>query len=227
MHAFVTVGSTRFDRLVQQALSDDVIDTLRAKGYSKIVVQCGNSYFDTNLYEQNGERWVRKDDEDIEVWRFKPSLQEEYAQADLVISHAGKSGPHLPLIPSHRPCTCIRFWHNTRCPPHEKTPHCHPKRFSHGQPSGRTRRRSCPPQPSQGFHSVVSNPTRFSALSSIDPIFAENFHEQSNTWIPRHYLPSLFSPVVVSEKCWTTRWVTHKVLDTRICMGLDHLSIWF
>lgn len=101
MHAFVTVGSTRFDRLVERALSDSVIDTLRAKGYSKIVVQCGNSNFDTGLYEQSGERWVRKDDEDIEVWRFKPSLQEEYEQADLVISHAGTLVPEQGLSSCH------------------------------------------------------------------------------------------------------------------------------
>ncbi len=105
MHAFVTVGSTRFDGLVERALSDSVIDTLRAKGYSKIVVQCGNSHFDTGLYENLGERWVRKDDEDIEVWRFKPSLQEEYAQADLVISHAGKS----PSAPNTITCHSLLF----------------------------------------------------------------------------------------------------------------------
>lgn len=91
MYAFVTVGSTRFDGLVQRALSDAVLDVLRAKGYSKIVVQCGNSEFDTKSYEWTGETWVRRGEEHIEVWRFKPSLQEEYEQADLVISHAGES----------------------------------------------------------------------------------------------------------------------------------------
>lgn len=90
MHVFVTVGSTRFDQLVQQALSDAVLDVLRAKGYSKIVVQCGDSDFDRNAFKQAGDTWVRRDDGEVEVWRFKPSLQEEYKQADLVISHGGQ-----------------------------------------------------------------------------------------------------------------------------------------
>jgi len=106
MHAFVTVGSTRFDHLVQRALSDSVIDVLRSKGYSKIVVQCGNSQFDTGLYEQSGERWVRKGDEDVEVWRFKPSLQEDYEQADLVISHAG-SGTIIDVLRMRKPLIVI------------------------------------------------------------------------------------------------------------------------
>ena len=98
MYAFITVGSTRFDKLVQQALSDAVIDVLRAKGYSKIVVQCGNSEFDTKHFVSKGETWVLRDDEDIQVWKFKPSLQKEYEQADLVISHAGAPFPHSCFI---------------------------------------------------------------------------------------------------------------------------------
>lgn len=101
MRVFVTVGSTRFDDLVQRTLSDAVVDILRGKGYSTIVVQCGNSEFDTGRYTQQGESWMRDLDGGgtIEVWRFKPSLQEEYEQADLVISHAGTSLPVLIEFP--------------------------------------------------------------------------------------------------------------------------------
>jgi beta-1,4-N-acetylglucosaminyltransferase len=35
---------------------------------------------------------IEKDGISIEIWKFKPSLQEEYERADLVISHAGM--PH-------------------------------------------------------------------------------------------------------------------------------------
>jgi len=106
MFAFVTVGSTRFDGLVQRALSDTVIDVLRSKGYSKIIVQCGNSDFDTESYEREGETWLRRGDEDIVVWRFKASLQEEYQQADLVISHAG-SGTILDVLRMRKPLIVI------------------------------------------------------------------------------------------------------------------------
>lgn len=92
MLAFVTVGSTRFDGLVQRALSDAVVDELCAKGYNHLVVQCGNSDFDAGLYTHDGETWTRQraDGGIVEVWRFKPTLQEEYERADLVISHAGE-----------------------------------------------------------------------------------------------------------------------------------------
>lgn len=95
MRAFVTVGSTRFDALVQRTLSDAVVDILCVKGYSKIVVQCGNSDFDLARFAQQGDFWTRElgGGGVVEVWRFKPSLQEEYEQADLVISHAGTSFP--------------------------------------------------------------------------------------------------------------------------------------
>lgn len=91
MRAFVTVGSTRFDALVQQALSQPVVDALRTKGYTTLVVQCGDSDFDHSRFIQEGESWTRRLEGvgHIEVWKFKPTLQEEYQQADLVISHAG------------------------------------------------------------------------------------------------------------------------------------------
>lgn len=93
MRAFVTVGSTRFDALVQQALSDSVVDVLRTKGYTSLTVQCGNSDFDAGLFNQQGETWTRALEGvgSIEVWRFKSTLQQEYERADLVISHAGAS----------------------------------------------------------------------------------------------------------------------------------------
>ena len=91
MLAFVTVGSTRFDGLVQRALSDNVLNTLRSKGYDHLVVQCGHSDFDASGFTKAGDTWTRRQEGGVlvEVWRFKSSLQEEYKRADLVISHAG------------------------------------------------------------------------------------------------------------------------------------------
>ncbi len=45
MLVFVTVGSTRFDALVQAALSDRVLAALSQAGYTTIAIQCGNSDF--------------------------------------------------------------------------------------------------------------------------------------------------------------------------------------
>ncbi|KAF7791313.1 hypothetical protein EIP86_002327 [Pleurotus ostreatoroseus] len=108
MRAFVTVGSTRFDALVQRALSNAVIDVLRVKGYTSLVVQCGDSEFDTSLFGKQGETWTRALEGvgSIEVWRFKSTLQEEYERADLVISHAG-SGTILDVLRLHKPLIVV------------------------------------------------------------------------------------------------------------------------
>ena len=90
MRVLVTVGSTKFDALVETALSQPVLNALSQKGYSDIVVQCGNSQVD-ELGTADVEGIVHKYGLDVKVWRFKPSLDEEYDGADLVIGHAGLS----------------------------------------------------------------------------------------------------------------------------------------
>jgi beta-1,4-N-acetylglucosaminyltransferase len=88
MIVFVTVGTTKFDLLVQNILSEPVLHILRLKGYSSLVVQCGKSKLGT-ISETN---WpIEKDGIRVEVWPFKASLHSEYSRADLVISHAGLS----------------------------------------------------------------------------------------------------------------------------------------
>ena len=100
MHVFVTVGSTRFDALVQTVLSEPVLDVLRKRGYRTLDVQCGNSDFDaSHLRRDADDHWQRAGDLETSIWRFKPSLKEDYERADLIISHAG---------------TCYTFYFPTR-----------------------------------------------------------------------------------------------------------------
>ena len=40
---FVTVGTTRFDGLVEAVLRPGVQKELQKRGYSRMIVQCGNS----------------------------------------------------------------------------------------------------------------------------------------------------------------------------------------
>ncbi|KAA1469539.1 glycosyltransferase 28 [Dentipellis sp. KUC8613] len=96
MRAFVTVGSTRFDSLVQAVLSPLVLEELQRKGYQQLVVQCGNSHIDGFGDEETN--WAfDKAGVEARMWRFKPSLEEDYNEADLVISHAG-SGTILDVL---------------------------------------------------------------------------------------------------------------------------------
>jgi beta-1,4-N-acetylglucosaminyltransferase len=98
MRVLITVGSTRFDALVGAALSQPVLNALAQKGYSDVVVQCGNSPVDEfNPTDREGN--VRRHGVNIDVWGFKPSLDEEYDAADLVIGHAGLRSPMLFFCP--------------------------------------------------------------------------------------------------------------------------------
>ncbi|KZT09468.1 glycosyltransferase family 1 protein [Laetiporus sulphureus 93-53] len=106
-HVFVTVGSTRFDSLVQTVLSVQLLEALRARGYSELVVQCGDSEFDVGSFEQAGNELVQTNNGvNVHVWKFKPSLQEEYERADLVISHAG-SGTILDVLRLGKPLIVV------------------------------------------------------------------------------------------------------------------------
>jgi beta-1,4-N-acetylglucosaminyltransferase len=96
MRVLVTVGSTKFETLINAALSQPVLDALAQKGYSDIVIQCGNSQVD-ELGPTDAERGVYRHGLNIHVWRFKPSLNEEYDAADLVIGHAGMASPCFSL----------------------------------------------------------------------------------------------------------------------------------
>lgn len=88
MRVLVTVGSTKFDALVGAALSQPVLDALTQKGYTHLVIQCGNSQVD-ELGSRDVEWNRHRQGLNIDVWKFKSSLDEEYDAADLVIGHAG------------------------------------------------------------------------------------------------------------------------------------------
>jgi beta-1,4-N-acetylglucosaminyltransferase len=96
MRAFVTVGSTKFDALVQTVLSKPILGCLRQKGYTHLTVQCGKSDFDWAASGGSSGTTLEVHGVQIEIWHFKPSLQAEYERADLVISHAGMYSLFLP-----------------------------------------------------------------------------------------------------------------------------------
>jgi len=102
MQAFVTVGSTKFDDLIDATASEDFLTRLSAGGYTRLVVQYGNSKLRQPF--QNGTS------QGVEViaWSFKPNLSEEYLAADLVISHAGLRST---CVWFYSLTTCARFWY--------------------------------------------------------------------------------------------------------------------
>jgi beta-1,4-N-acetylglucosaminyltransferase len=96
MLAFVTVGSTRFDPLIHAVLEASVLDALRLRGYSTLVVQCGNSDLTPCGLPTAAasDSWkLQRSGVNVEIWKFKPTLETEFRRADLVISHAGAPFP--------------------------------------------------------------------------------------------------------------------------------------
>ncbi len=80
MRVFVTVGSTRFDGLLDAITSRECLQELVAKGFHHLVVQSGQSTLPPSSTVDGIE---------ITAWPFKPSLEDDFRTADLVIGHAG------------------------------------------------------------------------------------------------------------------------------------------
>jgi len=95
--AFVTVGSTQFDALVDAVLGSEVIQVLQEHQFTRLVVQAGKSPIQVenapvSTTNDGIEVWrVNVRGLDAEIWRFKPSLEPDYRSADLVICHAGEA----------------------------------------------------------------------------------------------------------------------------------------
>ena len=89
MRVFTTVGSTKFDALVNAVLSEPVLRALRLQGYSTLIIQSGNS--EVGVESAGDITTLHKDGLAVEIWKFKPSLKDEFESANLVISHAGMS----------------------------------------------------------------------------------------------------------------------------------------
>eukprot|EP00741_Cyanophora_paradoxa_P002750 tig00000629_g2670.t1 len=93
--AFVTVGTTSFDELIRVVDSDAFRRALRERGFVRVLVQIGRGAFEPRAGGPEVE---------LEFYRFKPSLAEDYRAASLVISHAGAGSImeslelRLPLI---------------------------------------------------------------------------------------------------------------------------------
>ncbi|KAF9264767.1 hypothetical protein L218DRAFT_1025242 [Marasmius fiardii PR-910] len=107
MLAFVTVGSTRFDNLVNCVLSQPVLSSLQSKGYTQLIIQCGSSDFELRYLLQGKDVFMsEKGGIRIECWEYRASLRGEYERADLVISHAG-SGTILEVLRLGKPLIVV------------------------------------------------------------------------------------------------------------------------
>ena len=88
---FVTVGSTKFERLIDRLLDEDILNILNKYSFNKMIIQMGNGKHKL-LNIEDGKisiDLVAKNNIKINAYEYKPSIRQDLEQADLVISHAG------------------------------------------------------------------------------------------------------------------------------------------
>ncbi|XP_034941303.1 UDP-N-acetylglucosamine transferase subunit ALG13 homolog [Chelonus insularis] len=96
---FVTVGTTKFDKLIKTILCDDILNELNKRGYNHLILQIGNTTIEPDCTPRCGFTA-------IEVFKLKPSLEQYMTSADLVISHAG-AGSCLEALEAKKPLIVV------------------------------------------------------------------------------------------------------------------------
>ncbi|KAK0090549.1 hypothetical protein PV325_011696 [Microctonus aethiopoides] len=96
---FVTVGTTKFDRLIETITDDNVLEALNARGYTRLILQIGK----TSLRVDDTPRCGFFH---IEAFGLKPSIREYMHSADLIISHAG-AGSCLEALEAKKPLIVV------------------------------------------------------------------------------------------------------------------------
>ncbi|XP_076227048.1 alg13 UDP-N-acetylglucosaminyltransferase subunit isoform X2 [Nomia melanderi] len=79
---FVTVGTTKFDELIEIILSTEILEALSLKKYNELVLQIGKSTLIPDCTPRNG--FIK-----IEYFNLNSNISEYVKAADLIISHAG------------------------------------------------------------------------------------------------------------------------------------------
>lgn len=96
---FVTVGTTQFNDLIIELSTPELCKTLKNFGCEFLTLQIGNGEeVDFKLPEFNGIK--------IEIYRLKPTINDDIQLADLVISHAG-AGSITEVLNANKPLVVV------------------------------------------------------------------------------------------------------------------------
>ncbi|KAL4222377.1 UDP-N-acetylglucosamine transferase subunit ALG13 [Mactra antiquata] len=77
---FVTVGTTKFDKLIQTICKPATLKCLQMLGYSEVLLQIGSG----EVIPTDNRPAIK-----LDYYRYKSSIKEDIESADLIISHAG------------------------------------------------------------------------------------------------------------------------------------------
>ncbi|TKR72002.1 hypothetical protein L596_019527 [Steinernema carpocapsae] len=90
MLCFVTVGTTKFEKLVGTILSEECLRSLVEIGVDQLRVQYGAGKLPLSHQEsEDGFITYASNGIEIQCYRYKPSLLEDMEAADLIVGHAG------------------------------------------------------------------------------------------------------------------------------------------
>ena len=104
---FVTVGTTKFDALIQAVDRAEIAAALTAKGYSRLVIQKGAGKHQVQtLVPRGSQHHQLSNGLQVQVFDFAPSLAEHMQAADLIISHAG-SGSIFEALRLRKPLIAV------------------------------------------------------------------------------------------------------------------------
>ncbi|EEZ98644.1 UDP-N-acetylglucosamine transferase subunit ALG13 homolog [Tribolium castaneum] len=93
---FVTVGTTKFDKLIEEVSKDEVLEVLHSLGYTFVQFQVGT-----------GDSNERKHPKiHIKYDRYFENFAQEIESSDLIISHAG-AGTCLEVLKQHKPLIVV------------------------------------------------------------------------------------------------------------------------
>jgi beta-1,4-N-acetylglucosaminyltransferase len=94
---FVTVGTTKFEKLIEELSKDELLDILYSLGYTLVQFQVGSG-----AYKRNEEHSKIQ----VKYHPYFENFDEEIASADLVISHAG-AGTCLEVLKKQKPLIVV------------------------------------------------------------------------------------------------------------------------
>ncbi|CAH8487553.1 unnamed protein product [Schistosoma turkestanicum] len=106
--AFVTVGTTSFDELINEVNKPEFHKGLSRLGYKDLIIQYGNGsvipHVPENICTENTGNLSSDSSLRIKAFRYKDSLVDDFQSASLVISHGGAGTCIQALTPcgSHR-----------------------------------------------------------------------------------------------------------------------------
>ncbi|ERL95562.1 hypothetical protein D910_12823 [Dendroctonus ponderosae] len=113
---FVTVGTTKFPKLIDAITRSTTLKTLQDRGYNFVQVQTGRDFQGVNLeaeikatVEQQGTSWTVQLADcslTLKYHEYFEHFEEEIRAADLVISHAG-AGSCLDALRLNKPLIVV------------------------------------------------------------------------------------------------------------------------